>query len=168
MPWKRMWHPTQVPLPGKSRGQRSLVGRSPRGCKESDTTERLHFYFSPVGLWVINLTGEMFSGDRQWDSSFRWTVPCWWSRPQGCGCADEPRRLRCVEESCPRHARCASSSSCCQHSSRCLQSWGQRRNGSCCPRQGTDCVPFDSMFTAWYENHTLLNHQEGPAKGGSN
>ena len=26
-------------LPGKSHGQRSLVGYSPWGCKESDTTE---------------------------------------------------------------------------------------------------------------------------------
>ena len=30
-------------LPGKFHGQRSLVGYSPCGCKESDTTERLHF-----------------------------------------------------------------------------------------------------------------------------
>ena len=28
-------------LPGKSHGQRSLVGYSPWGCKESDTTERI-------------------------------------------------------------------------------------------------------------------------------
>ena len=33
-------------LPGKSQGQRSLVGCSPWGRKESDTTERLHFHFS--------------------------------------------------------------------------------------------------------------------------
>ena len=30
----------------KSHGQRSLVGCSPWGCEESDTTERLHFHFS--------------------------------------------------------------------------------------------------------------------------
>ena len=30
-------------LPGKSHGQRSLVGYSPWGRKESDTNERLHF-----------------------------------------------------------------------------------------------------------------------------
>ena len=30
-------------MPGKSHGQRSLVGYSPRGLKESDTTEQLHF-----------------------------------------------------------------------------------------------------------------------------
>ena len=33
-------------MPGKSHGQRGLVGYSPWGRKESDTTERLHFHFS--------------------------------------------------------------------------------------------------------------------------
>ena len=33
-------------FPGKSRGRRSLVGCSPQGLKESDTTEQLHFHFS--------------------------------------------------------------------------------------------------------------------------
>ena len=42
----RQWHPTPVLLPGKSHGWRSLVGCSPWGCKESDTTERLHIHFS--------------------------------------------------------------------------------------------------------------------------
>ena len=42
----QQWHPTPVLLPGKSHGRRSLVGCSPWGCKESDTTERLHFHFS--------------------------------------------------------------------------------------------------------------------------
>ena len=44
--WRRQWHPTPVLLPRKSHGRRSLVGCSPWGCKESDTTERLHFPFS--------------------------------------------------------------------------------------------------------------------------
>ena len=43
---RRQWHPTPVLLPGKSHGQRSLVGCSPWGREESDTTERLHFPFS--------------------------------------------------------------------------------------------------------------------------
>ena len=30
---------------GASHGRRSLVGCSPWGCEESDTTERLHFHF---------------------------------------------------------------------------------------------------------------------------
>ena len=42
----RQWHPTPVLLPGKSHGQRSLVGCSPGGRQESETTERLHFHFS--------------------------------------------------------------------------------------------------------------------------
>ena len=44
--WRRQWHPTPVLLPGKSHGWRSLVGCSPWGCKESDTTEQLHYHFS--------------------------------------------------------------------------------------------------------------------------
>ena len=37
-----IWRPTPVILPGKFHGQRSLVGYSPWGCKESDMTEQLH------------------------------------------------------------------------------------------------------------------------------
>ena len=40
------WHLTPVLLPGKSHGRRSLVGCSPWGHEESDTTERLPFHFS--------------------------------------------------------------------------------------------------------------------------
>ena len=43
---RRQWHPTPVLLPGKSHGQRSLVGCSPWGREESDATEQLHFHFS--------------------------------------------------------------------------------------------------------------------------
>ena len=43
---RRKWQPTPVFLPGESRGWRSLVGCSPCGCWESDTTERLYFHFS--------------------------------------------------------------------------------------------------------------------------
>ena len=49
---RRQWHPTPVLLPGKSHGRRSLVGCSPWGRKESDTTERLPFHFS------LSCTGE--------------------------------------------------------------------------------------------------------------
>ena len=37
--WRRQWQPIPVLLPGKSHGQRSLVGCSPWGRKESDRTE---------------------------------------------------------------------------------------------------------------------------------
>ena len=39
----QQWQPTPVLLPGKFHGQRSLVGYSPWGRKESDTTGQLHF-----------------------------------------------------------------------------------------------------------------------------
>ena len=44
--WRRQWHPTPALLPGKPQGRRSLIGCSPWGLYESDTTERLHFHFS--------------------------------------------------------------------------------------------------------------------------
>ena len=39
MHWRRKWQPTPVFLPGESHGGRSLVGCSPWGHTESDTTE---------------------------------------------------------------------------------------------------------------------------------
>ena len=49
-PWRREWPPTSEFLPGKFHGQRSLVGYSPWGHKESDMTEHIQtlpcwFYF---------------------------------------------------------------------------------------------------------------------------
>ena len=38
-PWRGKWQSTPVLLPGKFHGQRSLVGYSPWGRKESETTE---------------------------------------------------------------------------------------------------------------------------------
>ena len=61
------WHPTPVLLPGKSHGRRSLVGYSPWGRWESDTTERLHFHFS------LSCFGE---GD---------------GNPTQCSCLENPR-----------------------------------------------------------------------------
>ena len=63
---RRQWHPTPVFLPGKPHGRRSLVGCSPWGRKESDTTERLHFHalekematHSSVLAWRIPGTAE--------------------------------------------------------------------------------------------------------------
>ena len=37
--WRKKWQPTLVFLPGELHGQRSLVGYSPWGHKESDMTE---------------------------------------------------------------------------------------------------------------------------------
>ena len=38
------WQSTPILLPGKSHGQRSLVGYSPWGREELDTTEQLHSF----------------------------------------------------------------------------------------------------------------------------
>ena len=48
IPWRRKWQPTPVLLPRKFHGWRSLVGYSPWGRKESDTTERLHFLLQGI------------------------------------------------------------------------------------------------------------------------
>ena len=53
--WTRKWQPTPVFLPGESHGGRSLVGYSPWGRKESDTTEQLHFHFHFPGYWSLIL-----------------------------------------------------------------------------------------------------------------
>ena len=55
IPWRRKWQSTPAFLPGGSHGQRSLVGYSPWGHKESDRTEvtkdaKLSFYLVPVWL----------------------------------------------------------------------------------------------------------------------
>ena len=39
IPWRKAWQPTPVFLPGEFHGQRSLVGYSPWGHKESDMTD---------------------------------------------------------------------------------------------------------------------------------
>ena len=41
IPWRRKWQPTPVFLPGKSHGQKSLVGCNPWGRKELGTAGRL-------------------------------------------------------------------------------------------------------------------------------
>ena len=54
--WRRKWQTTPVLLPGKSHGQRSLVGYTVHGV----STERLHFHFSNVHrtLFTIAKTGK--------------------------------------------------------------------------------------------------------------
>ena len=41
IPWSKKWQPNPVFLLGKFHEQRNLVGLSPWGLKESDTTEQL-------------------------------------------------------------------------------------------------------------------------------
>ena len=55
--WRRKWQLIPVLLPGEPHGQKSLVGYSPWGHKELDTTEWLHFLLywlmpKPLTVWV--------------------------------------------------------------------------------------------------------------------
>ena len=45
-PWRRDWLPTPIFLPREFHGQRTLVGYSQWGHKQSDTTERLSLHFT--------------------------------------------------------------------------------------------------------------------------
>ena len=56
------WHPTPVLSPENSHEWRSLLGCSSWGCWESDTTERLHLYFS------LSCIGEGNGNPLQWSS----------------------------------------------------------------------------------------------------
>ena len=63
IPWRRKWQPTPVFLPGKFHGQRSLVGYSKWGGRESYTTESVHFtslqhplYFSYKHSTVLSMS----------------------------------------------------------------------------------------------------------------
>ena len=73
--WRRQWHPTPVLLPGKSHGHRSLVGCSPWGCKELDTTEWLHFHFSLSCIGGGNGNPlQCYCLENPWDSSAWWAA----------------------------------------------------------------------------------------------
>ena len=54
IPWRRKWQPTPVFLPGKSHGQKSLVGYSPWSPKESNTTDPAHTHHLPR-LLILSL-----------------------------------------------------------------------------------------------------------------
>ena len=53
IPWGRKWQSTPVLLPGKSHGQRSLVGYRPWRHKELDTTEQLHFFSFTLNILIL-------------------------------------------------------------------------------------------------------------------
>ena len=58
IPRRRKWQPTPVFLPEKSHGQKSLVGYSPQGHKESNMTEWLSmhahtFIYTFFSVWAI-------------------------------------------------------------------------------------------------------------------
>ena len=52
-PWSRKWPPTAVFLPGKFQGQRSLVGYSPWGGRDSDTAEQLNTHSTQIDIYWL-------------------------------------------------------------------------------------------------------------------
>ena len=67
IPWRRKWQPTPVFLPGKSHGQRGLVGYSPWGhrVRHDQVTEHTHTHISTLvltcktywkGSWILRRT----------------------------------------------------------------------------------------------------------------
>ena len=55
IPWRREWLPTPIFLPGESYRRRSLVGYSPWGHKESETTKQLILSLSTFSMLFINI-----------------------------------------------------------------------------------------------------------------
>ena len=56
--WRGAWQPTPAFLPGESNGQRSLVGYSLWGHKESDKSEQLMLsLFVGSGSWLVKIRG---------------------------------------------------------------------------------------------------------------
>ena len=53
-PWRREWQPTPVFLLREFHGQRSMVGYSSWGRKESDKTEGLTLLLSIMGAEVVH------------------------------------------------------------------------------------------------------------------
>ena len=65
IPWRRKWQPTSVFLPGKSHGERNLVGYSPWAHKKSDTIEGLSTH-------TISFT------EKRKNSSLKWRWGSYW------------------------------------------------------------------------------------------
>ena len=91
-PWRKKWQPSPALLPGKSHGQRSLVGCSPWGHKELDTTKRLHFqsfHFSLSFSFSIIFTFHFHALEKEMathSSILVWRIPgteAWWTAVYG-------------------------------------------------------------------------------------
>ena len=96
--WRRQWHPTPVLVPGKSHGQRSLVGCRPWGRWGSDRTERLHFHFS------LSCIGEG-NGNPLQCSCLENPRVAWWATVYGV--AQSQTRLKRLSSSSRVHKMCS-------------------------------------------------------------
>ena len=61
IPWRRKWQLTPEFLPGKSHGQRSLVGYSPWGHKELNTAKHTHTQsFQLIYYYLLNAINSLW------------------------------------------------------------------------------------------------------------
>ena len=99
--WGREWQPTAVFLPGKSHGQRSLVGYSPWGLKELGRTEATYTHihllrtktriemWRRLQCWIRHIS---LPGNTAWKRCLKLQFGEWDERKQearehvGCGC----------------------------------------------------------------------------------
>ena len=72
IPWRRKWQPTPVFLRGESHGWRSLVGYSPWGCKESNTTELLTLTLTLTNTSFTTMLKELlWAGNTSKEKTYR-------------------------------------------------------------------------------------------------
>ena len=76
-PWRKKWQPTPVFLPGEAHGQRSLVGYSPWGWKDSDMTERQYTHAIQILLTLSLLRGGVIFPLLGWRVGAG-IGRCWW------------------------------------------------------------------------------------------
>ena len=74
--WRKKWQPTPVFLPGESHRQRSLVGYSPWGCKESDTTEVTECTWAGNKDPISCTVWPKKEGARSWNESKKSVLQC--------------------------------------------------------------------------------------------
>ena len=105
IPWRRKWQPTPVLSSGKFHGWRSLVGYNPRGCKESDKTEWLHFLSLssaiPVYKYLRICTAYRISPRRL--GFVEWAQHPFWSSTS-LSFQIYPHSLSTSQSSCSRHS----------------------------------------------------------------
>ena len=89
--WRRKWQSTPVFLPGKVHGQGSLVGFSPWGCKESDTTEHTVVILSVKVTYLTDPSEHFVFPEhvptvRPHRAVENWQHPGTHTSPRRCGC----------------------------------------------------------------------------------
>ena len=87
IPWRRKWQPIPLFLPEKSFGQRSLMGYTPWGRKESDMTEWLStmlslpgesgFLLHPVSIVIQSRRESLFDAPESLASLTTYSSPLW-------------------------------------------------------------------------------------------